>query len=122
MQLPDYVNWSAEERHQAKIQGIFRHGDYPGLDKVFDDILPLCPQLLEEVLQPYAGDNIQQQLHNMYVQDTLPVFETAGFNVSREASLGNKQLGKKNFDSWHAFNLVWNPKELGKNVMEKRMK
>ena len=122
LEVPEYANWSAEERHKAKIQGIFRHGDYPGLDKVFDDILPLCPQLLEEVIEPYDGDNIQQRLHNMYVQDTLPVFETAGFNVSREASLGNKQLGKRNFDSWHAFNLVWNPPELGKNVMEARMK
>ena len=122
LEVPEYAKWTPEERHKAKIQGIFRYGDYPKLDEVFDDILPLCPQLLEEVIQPYAGKNIQQKLHNMYIQDTLPVFETAGYNVSKEASIGNKQLGKKNFDSWHAFNLVWNPPELGKNVMEKRMK
>ena len=122
LEVPEYAKWTPEERHKAKIQGIFRYGDYPKLDEVFDDILPLCPQLLEEVIQPYAGKNIQQKLHNMYVQDTLPVFETAGYNVSKEASIGNKQLGKKNFDSWHAFNLVWNPPELGKNIMEKRMK
>ena len=122
LEVPEYAKWTPEERHKAKIQGIFRYGDYPKLDEVFDDILPLCPQLLEEVIQPYLGKNIQQKLHNMYIQDTLPVFETAGYNVSKEASIGNKQLGKKNFDSWHAFNLVWNPPELGKNVMEKRMK
>ena len=122
LEVPEYAKWTPEERHKAKIQGIFRYGDYPKLDEVFDDILPLCPQLLEEVIQPYAGKNIQQKLHNMYIQDTLPVFETAGYNVSKEASIGNKQLGKKNFDSWHAFNLVWNPPELGKNIMEKRMK
>ena len=122
LEVPEYAKWTPEERHKAKIQGIFRYGDYPKLDEVFDDILPLCPQLLEEVIQPYAGKNIQQKLHNMYIQDTLPVFETAGYNVSKEASIGNKQLGKKNFDSWHDFNLVWNPPELGKNIMEKRMK
>ena len=119
LEVPEYAKWTPEERHKAKIQGIFRYGDYPKLDEVFDDILPLCPQLLEEVIQPYLGKNIQQKLHNMYIQDTLPVFETAGYNVSKEASIGNKQLGKKNFDSWHAFNLVWNPPELCKNVMEK---
>lgn len=122
LNIPLYASWTPEERHQAKIQGIFRYGDYHGLDKVFDDILPKCPALLEEVIAPYEGDNIQQKLHNMYVQDTLPVFETAGYNVSKESNVGNKQLGKRSLDSWHAFNLIWNPPEAGKSVMEKRMK
>ena len=52
MNIPLYASWTPEERHQAKIQGIFRRGEYHGLDKIFDEILPLCPQLLEEVLQP----------------------------------------------------------------------
>ena len=76
LEVPEYAKWTPEERHKAKIQGIFRYGDYPKLDEVFDDILPLCPQLLEEVIQPYAGKNIQQKLHNMYIQDTLPVSYT----------------------------------------------
>jgi len=122
MKLPEYAEWSREKLHNSKIQGIFRHGEYPKLDEVFDHILPLCPALLEEVLLPYEGDNIQQRLNKMYVEDTLPVFETAGYKVAKEANVGNKQLGKRNLDSWHAFNLIWNPGEAGKGVMERRMK
>jgi|TARA_B100001094_G_scaffold197685_1_gene191797 hypothetical protein len=122
MKLPDYASWSAEKRHNAKIQGIFRKGDFPKLDEVFDDILPQCPALLEEVLKPYAGKTIQERLNNMYEQDTLPVFETAGYKVSNESNVGRKQLGVGNMDSWHAFNLIWNPGEAGKQVMEARMK
>ena len=70
MQLPEYASWSKEKRHQAKIQGIFRYGDYPKLDEVFDYILPLCPELLREVLRPYSGDTIQEKLNEMF-QDFL---------------------------------------------------
>ena len=122
MQLPEYASWSKEKRHQAKIQAIFRYGDYPGLDKVFDHILPLCPQLLEEVIQPYAGKTIQEKLHNMYVQDTLPVFETARMKFTEESNRGRKQLGVGNMDNWHAFNIIWKPGKYGiSEVSEERM-
>lgn len=106
MDLPEYSYWSAEQRHKAKIQGIFRQGDYPKLDEVFNDILPLCPALLEEVIAPYQG-NIQQKLDQMYKQDTLPVFETG--KVKPKINKGIKQLGAGNMDNWHAMNLIWKP-------------
>ena len=115
MNIPLYASWTPEERHQAKIQGIFRRGQYYGLDKIFDEILPLCPQLLEEVLEPYAGNTIQEQLNNMYVQDTLPVFETARIKPHPDANKGKKQLGVGNMDNWHAFNIVWKPGKFGKS-------
>ena len=122
MNIPLYASWTPEERHQSKIQGIFRRGEYHGLDKIFDDILPLCPQLLEEVIQPYAGKTIQEKLHNMYVQDTLPVFETARIKPHPDANKGRKQLGVGNMDNWHAFNIVWKPGKFGKSeVSEERM-
>lgn len=123
MQLPEYASWSKEKRHQAKIQGIFRYGDYPKLDEVFDYILPLCPELLREVLRPYSGDTIQEKLNEMYVQDTLPVFETARMKFHPKANKGRKQLGVGNMDNWHAFNIIWKPGRYGiSEVSEERMK